>query len=188
MTQTDDFADYPTLQDDEDIAFHEAGHAVLAYILRESLDHATIIPDEKSWGRTAWVGPPEYLREKKGPEVHGALLALQVTDIMMSLAGSVVDERRGCANLGALPDIAKACQTATNFWQDEETAQRFVEWCYDKTQEIFAYEGVWQATEAIARALLRTAWLSGEEIEQIIMAGLGPPPEHPMVWRRPPRS
>ena len=41
-----------------EVAYHEAGHAVIAHVLGFRVGRVTIVPDDRSQGRMIWAKPP----------------------------------------------------------------------------------------------------------------------------------
>ena len=159
-------------------AYHEAGHAVMAYWLRRRIHHVTIIPDsdsdslghlskarlamlsEAEWEFRIDTGDLSRLRQK----VEG--------EILISFAGQVAEElltnrkRRLAGSASDYQFITTALICLTSDMGDELTA--YSNWLYERTRAILSQGMVWRAVQALAAELLTRRYIAGKQARQII--------------------
>jgi hypothetical protein len=161
---------------DEETAYHEAGHAVVCYMLGDRIDKVYIDPDEE--GRAALVATPPRCEPGDRP------LAVE-NRIMVCLAGELAatkatgKEWHGGAG-GDREQIGDARFRLAWFdgpcaWS-QATKLRFVGWLRALTQDLLDAPEVWQAVKALALELLRNRVLSGPEATALISP-------HVRVWK-----
>jgi hypothetical protein len=154
-----------------DVAFHEAGHAVAAVLLKVcEVDGVTIRPGEDFAGRNytrtmpyAWAGPAQRFHH-----------ALAVVYYAGAWAGTLRNPTEECIAPGDLFKVAPRFGCARDFEAARETLARAKYRHHGAAQrrawraaEAFVRKH-WPAVEAVARALVRRTTLDRHTLESII--------------------
>lgn len=82
-------------------AMHEAGHAVMAYLLRRPFTEISVVEDDGTFGRVRHAPPGEWFQPDI--EVNGRARSLIEDRVMIALAGTET-ETAWCARLPDAPD------------------------------------------------------------------------------------
>ena len=145
-------------------AYHEAGHAVAAYLLRKKFRYITVRPDGDYEG---------YMRHRRytGYEQIKSRSASE-KEIMVSLAGGaaiyLLTGRRD--RLGALVDHHKAMDLAENICASRRECKAFVNWLYVRIEGILRVQANWHAVESLAEELLTQETISYKKAAGLIKA------------------
>jgi hypothetical protein len=156
----------------ERVAYHEAGHAVAAYLLRRAFRYVTIIPKEGSQGHVMPRQRPGGQPYQLGDDVADGRRAERM--IMVLLAGITAEAIR----YGRRPprwirqsDIAQAIAWACCGAEpavDPGGPWCWIEWLFRRTRYLLEAPRAWVAVEALAHALLQASRLSGPQARRII--------------------
>jgi len=152
----------------ERIAYHEAGHAIVAFVLHRRFTHVSIIPDDTTLGhiRTSKL-PPTFQPES---DYAGATRKLCEKEAMVSLGG-VVAERfrlsRTCWK-GAHEDITKALGCCEYHSGNLEEANAYLNWLWERTKGIVTFGREWAAVEALAQELMVRKFIGEQAARRII--------------------
>jgi len=160
----------PILQSPLLVAFHEAGHAVVAYLLGLNVKSASIISEDDSYGHLLYENPMlqvsfEYLEEKDIDKLKKR--------IKVSLAGEYSQEK-----------IAKDKQIQTDpswskdDWQDaihvialiagdEESIQKEIDDIQQWLLQVFSRKNVWNTTREVAEKLMLHKTIDEKELLKI---------------------
>ena len=139
------------------VAYHEAGHAVVAHALGRPFDYVTIIPDEDqgSLGHTHSTRPRTVRHLLDCGACSVADVRFAEDDITHSLAGGLaqglvceVDE----ACLGS--DERSAWELANAICGDEEQIKACIAWCRHRAELILRDERVILFLDTLAHCLL----------------------------------
>lgn len=147
-------------------AYHEAGHAVMAYILRIRLSEVTIILGEDYLGRfshgTGRNIHPEWESDHK-TRVELERRAMQI------LAGNVAEHlltgKRHRA--GSYDDYHKVVNLLSYLAGPEEIV-KYVEWLWYRTKGMLGVDHWWLAIQRLAEELLKHHHLKSKRIREII--------------------
>lgn len=166
----------------ESIAYHEAGHVVVAYTMGRQICFVTIETKEEmhrgnkvlvrgkaryaDWWKQAGASPDEITLEIVQQEVCislGGLIANQIQD-------RVRHENKHWADYGATSDrddIKASWRSAIGKFGEEKCveASKFLR---KRTRKLLMQPGNWAAVEALAHELLPRETLSGEEAKRTI--------------------
>jgi hypothetical protein len=172
---------------EEDTAFHEAGHAVISYLLGRTLVEVSLNPKEKIAGHV--------LTRQDPPEYRNTLDA--ENDILVSLAGEISaakhsgqewreglqgdrrdigEARDRLAYTGFLRERKDGRVGYLSFVWSQATKLRFVNWLRSFTEDLLENPAVWQAVDVVARELLQKRNLSGPQATDLIQPYIG-------VWK-----
>lgn len=158
-------------------AFHEAGHAVIAWHVGRAPREISLFPQDNYFGyceHEAAFGPsddPQY-SPLPGDQERAMLNA------MISMAGAISQRKysaKSVRNNHASEDRKNAYDLACLFCISEEEIQLWLKLCKVRTEQ--AIEMLWPAIESVANAVLRKHGnLTGEEIEKAILAAFDAAP------------
>jgi len=153
----------------ERTAYHEAGHAVAAYVFKRPIDKLTIVPDADSYGaahyRAGWFDhlKPDVqitIRTRERLEA-GIVCGLAGTAAEMIFAGPEAEKLAGT-------DLAQVATCADYLTGGIEEAEAYLKWLVIRTDALLQREPRWSCVEVLAAALLKRRHLSGRRARQII--------------------
>lgn len=139
-------------------AYHEAGHAVIAILVGRAVNKVSIIPG----GNRLGVCKMNKGRKKASQDALEA-------DLLILLAGMAAEGRKsGRYNMqGASQDIREAEKLALMRAGNARQAEKVLKRALDKVHHLFDQSATWNATKAIAQALLESQSISGREAEHL---------------------
>jgi hypothetical protein len=151
-------------------AYHEAGHAVVAFLLSLRFKYVTIVRDEVSLGRLEpwrfpnWFRPDDidfiyFTRGRRKIEAH----------IRISFAGSIAQRKfKGRAPRRiASRDDASAVDMACRVCGSMKAAEHFVNWLYEETVRMLDQPFNWRFVEAVAAELLEHKRLTEQQVRAV---------------------
>lgn len=140
-----------TQQHDSAVAYHEAGHAVVALILGRPVQLVTVLPDKKRLGRV------EFGKGKTKPTDDWL-----EREILIALAGVAAEARhtgRYCWE-GAQQDL-QGVQRLASLRAGDQKWERLTRRMLSKVEHMLEQEEHWQAVNAIAAELIKHGEISG---------------------------
>lgn len=151
-------------------AYHEAGHAVIAWLLGVRFRRAavTIIPDRDSKGRVKHHSTLKRLR----PDVDDSdriRLGIEKT-AMIAIAGEAAQRRfrpMSRRTWHAAQDYHNVSELLSRVLHPKELAP-YLKFLQIRVNLMLDRPGAWQAVEAVAEALVRQRTLSADEAAQVI--------------------
>ena len=151
----------------ERISYHEAGHAVAAFVMRMRFTHLSIIPDEDSIGHTMTSKlrdfQPDVGRSRAGRDRYERYA-------MVSLAGLVAERLR----IGRVryrtnhPDVVQAFYLCSNTCGSDEETQACINWLWERTKNLMKSGRQLAAVEALAKQLRVRRYTGEREACRII--------------------
>jgi ATP-dependent Zn protease len=144
---------------DEEMAYHEAGHAVIHLLNGGTISRVSIDRQDPQRG----VHPAGALPEVKD---EGAARARAAVAVAGEAAGLIRNEQRLRATAAA--DYEAAMRAARRVTPDEAAAQRLVVEEAVRVRERLGQPEVWRQVEAVAAALMRQRTITGEEVARAI--------------------
>jgi ATP-dependent Zn protease len=151
-------------------AFHEAGHAVAAYLLRKKFRYVTIRPNEVFDGYVRHEKPRDPLEDGLG-ELRNKRSSRE-RDILTSLAGGVATfivtgkhERTG-----SYGDLQHALDLAEDICGSREECDAYIHWLSIRCEGMLRSPANRFALEALAGELLRQEKVSYRRAREIIKA------------------
>ena len=155
-------------------AYHEAGHAVAAYLLRRSFTRVSIVPDDDTLGHVKYRGYAAGFR----PDLEITLRVRERLEaaVMTSLAGveaqRVYEPTAAPEDCGGESDYRAAIDLASYVSPDPEELGAYLEWLRLRVAGIFKLPVHWAATRAVAEALLVRQILSAPATRKLIGSAL----------------
>ncbi|HZS85945.1 MAG TPA: hypothetical protein VFE42_00455 [Chloroflexota bacterium] len=161
-------------------AYHEAGHAAVAFDLGIRVRGASIIPDGDALGHVLhgferWVGEIAYdVTPYREARIH--------RHIMVCLAGAEAEalHRHRYNHAGAWGDRETAIALANYLVGSSEECEALLAWLTIRTRNRLRSARVHRYTAAVADALLERQRLSAEQLGAVLraaQAALRPPPQ-----------
>lgn len=160
----------------ERTAYHEAGHAVAAFLMRRRVLSVTIVPDEDagSLGHNRYgVLPnihPDY-------EIDSRTVRVIEREIVVSLAGWAAEARldasarREASYLGD-DDWHKAYDLATYVTGSPEEMEAYVNWLWVRAKYMIALPPQWAAVKGLASDLLERRRIGGRRVREVIKTAM----------------
>lgn len=143
-------------------AYHEAGHAVAAYLLRKRFRYVTIRQDGDYEGHMRHPRSEAY-------EQARSRAALE-RDIMVSLAGGaairVLTGRQD--RIGAWCDRHKAMELAEETCGSRRECEAFVSWLSTRVEGMLRSQANWHAVETLAEELMLQESIGRQKAMHII--------------------
>jgi hypothetical protein len=140
---------------DRTLAFHEAGHAVLAAQLGVAIERVSIVP--------APVGR-SHVKLSAHPDLGAA------EELVVLLAGEEAQRRLDGGEPDAPKDREHAQQVLASAGVNAAQGRRMLTEGRERASRLLADPGVWRRVEAVATALLAEGSLDGRRFREI-MAG-----------------
>jgi hypothetical protein len=149
------------------IAYHEAGHAVIAWHLGVRVRSLTIVPDEATLGRCHHAS----LIRGRYPELDGSLGAVvkMQKNIMISLAGPIAQHLynpHSVRRYHTYADHTLAADLALQLTESEEESGALLKWLEIRTRGILRLR--WALVESLGKKLLDTGTMKGTEVGQLL--------------------
>jgi len=155
-------------------AYHEAGHAVAAFMLRRGISYVTIEADKDSLGSCKH---PRGIREFSTLDV-AAIVDLRLRakverEIMILFAGDIAERQfrhRRRQVRGSWADYGYAVDLADYVTTGDNELELYLDWLYGRTENLITRIDVWPAIEALATALLEDKRIGQRRARRIIQA------------------
>jgi len=158
-------------------AYHEAGHAVMAWELRRSIRHVSTIPDEEKGslghmlkGILGDVGEVEMAARMGISQITRIRLKLE-REAMIALAGSAAVallRNTRYSRAGADRDWFQAEWLLSYLTGNGEELPAYVDWLFKRTKSLLAMGYLWQAVEELANELMVRKYIGGRRARGII--------------------
>ena len=148
----------PTSDHDRAVAYHEAGHAVVALTLGRPVTHVSILPNHEH------LGICEFGKGKARPTEDW------LEREMLIALGGIAAEARFTGNYawdGAARDQQYVHHLAVHR-AGERRAERHQRRLLAKVENLLADKGCWRAVELIAAELLRCGEISGRAARHLL--------------------
>lgn len=151
----------------EATAYHEAGHAVVKWILGLPIDDVSIVRDEESHGHT--TGQPAVSDLQLDSDNSDEARIRAEKDAMDSLAGMIAQRRfrpRSCRNYHASRDWKCAEDLLSGFVQSDRELNALLKLLEIRNQDLFDLH--WKLVEKVAAALIEHKQLSKVQFETLM--------------------
>lgn len=149
-----------------EIAFHEAGHALMFLLLGSRFASVSVVPDRLTSGRVEPNVPPSSFGTQTDYTPRWVVARwLCERRIMTLLAGPIASERYADPNTFAetcSSDFREAAREAARATGSSAEADAMLQWLALRTRNLLNHE--WRAVAAVANALLETPELTEDEV------------------------
>jgi hypothetical protein len=150
---------------DKATAYHEAGHAVMAFQLGVEVRQITIVPDRDSAGSCSH----EKLLKFRGTELCASPAARVRIEklIMICLAGPLAQSKfkpRSVRRYHGTSDYSLIADVALQLNGSAEAATAFVKWLEVRTTTMLRQQVIWRFVEAVANELIAKRELEGSTL------------------------
>ena len=145
-------------REEDYVAYHEAGHAVVAYALGREFDGITIVPNEKqgNLGCVDSTRPHDVCLELGAEAFRLEQLKYVEDEITQTLAGAIAQANAGfdVDPQQVEPDEMNACELAERLCKTESLIKACVEWHRRRAELILGDDRYNHALEGLAQHLL----------------------------------
>ncbi len=155
-------------------AYHEAGHAVAAIHLGQTVKRVSIVPreEDETLGRMTgrkppgWFEPDVYRDSRHRDWIEGEVLVL--------LVGGLAEARlKGQRNrVGAGGDYQAVLRLTGYLCGSKEEEKKYLDWLHCRARGLLDAPGFWRAVKDVAAELLREQEISGRRARAIYRAGI----------------
>jgi len=151
-------------------AFHEAGHAVAAYLLRKKFKYITIRANEVFNGYVRHEKPRNSAENGWTEERNKR--SSRERDILTSLAGgiSTLILTGKPDRTGSYADLDNALDLASDVCGSKDECDAYVNWLSVRCEVMMRSPSNWYAVEALAQELFKTEKISYRKAREIIKA------------------
>lgn len=153
----------------ENIAYHEAGHAVAYFEFGKTIRKVTIAPSEEYLG--CCFGYCVHFPSLNVEPIAPAVREQVENEIINFFIGALAEKRflgRRPKGWTKLTEIHNAVNLASNLTGSDKQLNAYLSWLYIIAEEfIYEKEEHWKAIQAIAQELLKKETLSGKEAYRI---------------------
>jgi hypothetical protein len=155
----------------ERTAYHEAGHAVAAYVLHRALGHVSIEPERGSLGHMKTRRFEESFQPDA--EVKRGTRERLEKEIMVCLAGPIAERRfvgrlRQDTIVGASRDFNDAARCADCLCGNSEETDAYLAWLSVRATNLIKLAWHWRAIQTLAEALLEHRRIGHRKVREII--------------------
>jgi hypothetical protein len=163
----------------ERTAYHEAGHAVAAYLRHLRFTSVSIVPDRGTLGRCEFSEAPIVIDLSVPPTPHTR--ARVETLIVVSLAGVIAEcLLTGRHNWrGAHADLHDAARYAESLAGSDAEASAYARWLWEHTRVLLSAPRCWLAVQRLAAALAEDGRVGERRARALIASALRPPARRP---------
>jgi hypothetical protein len=159
----------------ERIAFHEAGHAVAAYLLAREFSVVTIVRRGDTLGHCALLRLSDFHPDRESDQRTLAHLE----EYMLMLYAGVASEYLHTARRGwstAHTDVLAARHLATNACGSNEEADIFCKLMFVRSKNLLRPAQNWAGLQALAATLCTAQTLSFAQAKEVIEEGMASEP------------
>jgi hypothetical protein len=151
----------------ESTAYHEAGHAVMRFLLGMSVHEVSVVPNEETLGHCTGSSLRAPLDLLVWGDGHRRRKVERY--ILVSLAGGAAEAAfQGRYNWRGMElDLDCAIDLALKVCGGEAEAGKFAEWLLERARNLIIQDHTWAAVRRIAAALLKERRLSGRRAKAI---------------------
>ena len=154
-------------QTEESIAYHEAGHAVVSYLLRRRIRHVSTISEGDTLGHVSHgKGINNFM-----PDCDTSQRTTKECkrEVMILFAGNIAEcllSNKDSLSVGSENDNDKAMSYLNYLCGREAELQPYIDDLHDCTKR--KLQQYWTAVEALTRELLKLRYISGPLARKII--------------------
>lgn len=153
----------------EQTAFHEAGHAVLAFELRRRIVSVTVRPGTDSAGHMVNSGFSEQFQ----PDIRADRVARATIEreVMIFYAGCAAQSARVGRNVtaGSSGDLLKAARLLSYLCRSPEEESAYGKWLWVRAKDSVTMPTTWTCIARLADELMRRGTMSGREVRELLV-------------------
>jgi hypothetical protein len=156
----------------ERTAYHEAGHAVAAYMRHLRFTGVSIVPSDSTLGRCEFIATSVTI-DVKARALSRTRRHVE-TLIIISLAGVIAEGLlTGRTNWGgAHADLHDAARYASYVTGSEDELGAYVRWLWEHTRTLLSARPCWPAVREVAAALIADGHIGERRARRIIADAL----------------
>jgi hypothetical protein len=153
-------------------AYHEAGHAVAAYLRNRRFTSVSIVAEHETLGQCVFGNQPGVI--ELDAESYRRTRDRIETLIMVALAGVLAEcQLTGRHNWrGAHADLHDATDYASYVTGDEQELNAYLRWLWERTRNLLSARPHWAAVKALAAELLASRRIGERRARQLIAGAL----------------
>jgi len=155
--------------EERDVAYHEAGHAVAAIAVGMSFKSVSIIPSESSWGRLLLRKMSDF-----HPDVERDRRTVNLAKKYMfaALGGPVSEKKRGRGGGLGEGDVQEVFNMAARLCGSFEETEAYVNFTWCQVEQSVKLN--WKAIRIVVRQLIKCKTLKCQEVKALIQDELSP--------------
>lgn len=152
-------------------AYHEAGHALVSYVLGKGFKDVTVVPFEDYLGAVTALCDSQFLASMIDSSndfiLPQSILDIRVRfELMVLYAGYFSEKEYGSDNQeGAYSDIMMINEFVKSYCETEKDAEDLIIYCMDRTREILTDN--WFKLRILANELLVKKTMSYTEVDDL---------------------
>ncbi|WP_052315628.1 hypothetical protein [Singulisphaera acidiphila] len=160
----------------ETTAYHEAGHAVAATMLKRAICELSIVPTEDSLGHILKTKPPDGFR----PDINGdnRTLAWIEREVLIGLAGPAAEAKHvgRYDHRGARGDYKMAANLASHHHGFGKVLEKYLDYMVARAEDFVAAPHHWVQIEDLAAAILVHKVMKPKAIREVCRAAMNDSP------------
>lgn len=153
-------------------AYHEAGHAVVAYVLGQPVTDIATVLDPENLGRCLYAElrdfDPDLPRPYGGPQDEGVAERQILSYLAGPIAESTLTGEKDWRKTGGNGDIPRAVDLAMYLTGDIKRTEAYLKRLWLQTEELITDPGNWAAIEALAAELVEHHQIDEERARMIL--------------------
>ena len=154
------------------VAYHEAGHAVVAHAHHVRIRAITIRPQDDALGQVAVKHPRWFLPELNSGADRSRVVGYAIDVAVVVFAGPAAERLfTGRHNhLGADFDYQAVGQLAANLCGSERQRRAMLRWLRITADEVVALDHIREGIEAVAQALTERQRLTAGQVREVLLS------------------
>jgi ATP-dependent Zn protease len=154
------------------VAYHEAGHAVVAHAQHVKIRAVTIRPQDDALGQVVVKHPRWFLPELNAGSEKGRVLSYAIDVAVVIFAGPAAERLfTGRHNhVGADFDYQTVGSLAANLCGSERQRRAMLRWLRVTADELVASDRIREGIEAVAQSLIKRQRLTSGEVNEVILS------------------
>ncbi len=156
------------------IAYHEAGHAVISYFLGVPFKFVTIVPNVQketaghveTWPIPKWFKPDMEHSPKVKERIE--------YEIIIFCAGLIAEKHyaKRYNYVTAGHDLSIAATLSMYINGNEKSTNAYIKWLMIRTEDMVTFGFRWKAIETVANELLKKQTLTSNEVKSLIQLSM----------------
>jgi len=156
----------------QNVAYHEAGHAVAHLVMNVPMRRASIIPKENTLGFVSVQKSPRWLThlfEFGNPWENNRATRYILAAIICYMAGKIAEKKFTGRNnnLGSKSDMEMTYRLAETICFDNDEIRALLKWLSLHTEKLISKH--WESVDVLAKKLLDEKSLSAKEIRKTLI-------------------